>query len=165
MDIDTINLVWSFGFFGYMVGSLGTSFIFKEYLKADWAKLVFLSVTICATGAIMIILPFTSSFAVLVTARLLQILALGAFCTADASLIVSLLGPEKSRPFTMAFHALIGAGFLAATFLVRPFLPDNKNTDIDQICGRANQTDSSTSQDMEESLGSDILKYFLLLAG
>ena len=154
VDIDTINLVWTFGFFGYMVGSLGTSFIFKEYLKADWAKLVFLSVTICTTGAIMIILPFTSSFAVLVTARLLQILALGAFCTADASLIVSLLGPEKSRPFTMAFHALIGAGFLAATFLVRPFLPDNKNTDIDQICGRANQTDPSTSQDMEESLGS-----------
>ena len=53
----------------------------------------------------------------------------------------------------MAFHALIGAGFLAATFLVRPFLPDNKNMDIDQICGRANQTDSSTSsaQDTEES--------------
>ena len=36
----------------------------------------------------------------------------------------------------MAFHALIGAGFLAATFLVRPFLPDNKMQDIDQICGR-----------------------------
>ena len=69
----------------------------------------------------------------------------------------------------MAFHALIGAGFLAATFLVRPFLPDNKNTDIDQICGRANQTDSSTSGalDLEESEGGlrDVLKYFLLLAG
>ena len=47
----------------------------------------------------MIILPFTSSFAVLVTARLIQILSLGAFCTADASLIVYLLGPEKSRNF------------------------------------------------------------------
>ena len=45
----------------------------------------------------MIFLPFTSSFALLVTARLVQILALGAFCTADASLIVYLLGPEKSR--------------------------------------------------------------------
>ena len=47
----------------------------------------------------MIILPFTSSFAVMVTARLIQILSLGAFCTADASLIVYLLGPEKSRNF------------------------------------------------------------------
>ena len=35
-------------------------------------------------------------------------MALGAFCTADASLIVFLIGPEKSRPFTMAFHATIG---------------------------------------------------------
>ena len=41
----------------------------------------------------------------------------------------------------MAFHALIGAGFLAATFLVRPFLPDDKEMDIDEICGRANQSD------------------------
>ena len=56
------------------------------------------------------------------------------------------------RPFTMAFHALIGAGFLAATFLVRPFLPDNKNTDIDQICGRANQTVSSNSTQEESVL-------------
>ena len=45
----------------------------------------------------MIVLPLTSSFAVLVTARLLQILSLGAFCTADAGLIVYMLGPEKSR--------------------------------------------------------------------
>ena len=45
----------------------------------------------------MIVLPLTSSFGLLVTARLLQILALGAFCTADASLIVYMLGPEKSR--------------------------------------------------------------------
>ena len=45
----------------------------------------------------MIVLPLTSSFGLLVTARLLQILALGAFCTAAASLIVYMLGPEKSR--------------------------------------------------------------------
>ena len=97
VQIDTINLVWTFGFFGYMVGSLGTSFIFKEYLKKDGAKLIFLWLTICLTGVIMIFLPFTSSFALLVTARLLQIMSLGAFCTADASLIVYLLGPIKSR--------------------------------------------------------------------
>ena len=62
----------------------------------------------------------------------------------------------------MAFHALIGAGFLAATFLVRPFLPDNNNTDIDQICGRANQTDSSSAQDMEESVAR--LGYFKIFS-
>jgi len=156
VEIDTINLVWSFGFFGYMVGSLGTSFIFKEYLRKDWAKLVFLWLTICVTGAIMIVLPFTSSFAFLVTARLLQILSLGAFCTADASLIVYLLGPDKSRPFTMAFHALIGAGFLAATFLVRPFLPSNEVVDIDHICGRSNGTVSEQEEVNEVEDGIDL---------
>ena len=113
VNIDTINLVWTFGFFGYMIGSLGTSFIFKRYLRRPAAKLCFLWLTIFLTGvtlrmkhlyifspkcqAIMIVLPLTSSFAVLVTARLLQILSLGAFCTADAGLIVYMLGPEKSR--------------------------------------------------------------------
>jgi hypothetical protein len=40
----------------------------------------------------VILLPFTSSFALLATGRLVQYLALGAFVTADASLIVYLIG-------------------------------------------------------------------------
>ena len=95
----------------------------------------------------MIVLPFTTSFGVLVTARLIQIMSLGAFCTADASLIVYLLGPDKSRPFTMAFHALIGAGFLAATFLVRPFLPGDNTKDTDMICGRNNMDNVTMTSD------------------
>merc|ERR1712241_125809 len=121
------------------------------------AKLIFLAVTICVTGAIMLLLPFTSSFAVLVTARLVQILSLGAFCTADASLIVYLLGPEKSRPFTMAFHALIGAGFLAATFLVRPFLPESGDKGTDEICGRSNITKDQDDVPIESSIADDAL--------
>ena len=50
VGVDTINLVWTFGFFGYMIGSLATSFVFKEYLKRDGAKLIFLWITICITG-------------------------------------------------------------------------------------------------------------------
>eukprot|EP00092_Neocalanus_flemingeri_P007291 GFUD01007873.1.p1 GENE.GFUD01007873.1~~GFUD01007873.1.p1 ORF type:complete len:462 (+),score=106.98 GFUD01007873.1:184-1569(+) len=154
VDIATINLVWTFGFFGYMVGSLATGFVFKEYIKSEKAKLSFLSITICITGAIMIFLPFTSSFVLLVVARLVQIMALGAFCTADASLIVYLLGPEKSRPFTMAFHALIGAGFLAATFLVRPFLPDSGVEDTDDICGRTPVTNNVTEGEIDVKIES-----------
>ena len=50
VDIATINLVWTFGFFGYMVGSLATSFVFKEYIKSEKGKLSFLAITICITG-------------------------------------------------------------------------------------------------------------------
>jgi hypothetical protein len=44
----------------------------------------------------VILLPFTSSFALLATGRLVQYLALGAFVTADASLIVYLIGTAAS---------------------------------------------------------------------
>ncbi len=37
-------------------------------------------------------MPFTSSFTLLATGRMVQYLALGAFVTADASLIVYLIG-------------------------------------------------------------------------
>ena len=39
------------------------------------------------------------------------------------SLVVFTMGPIRSRPFTMALHSVIGIGFLAGTFLVKPFLP------------------------------------------
>ena len=43
------------------------------------------------------------------------------------SMVVYTLGPIKSRPFTMAVHSVIGIGFLAATFLVKPFLPEENS--------------------------------------
>ena len=46
------------------------------------------------------------------------------YIVAFYSLVVYTMGPIRSRPFTMALHSLIGAGFLAGTFLVKPFLPE-----------------------------------------
>ena len=57
----------------------------------------------------------------------LKSFALGAGVTADCSLVVFTMGPVKSRPFTMAIHAMIGAGFLFGTLLVKPFLPDTSS--------------------------------------
>jgi hypothetical protein len=48
--IDTVNLVWTFGFLGYLVGSLLTGCIFKQYVRTATAKLLFLFTTICITG-------------------------------------------------------------------------------------------------------------------
>jgi len=70
--------------------------------------MLFLATTMILNGAAMIVLPFVKNFALLVTFRFLQNVALGAFITADSSLIVYTLGPIKSRPFTMALHSVIG---------------------------------------------------------
>jgi len=169
VDIDIINLVWTFGFFGFLVGSLATGFIFKRYVQSTTAKMVFLCVNILITGAFMLLLPFTSSFILLVFARLVQNIALGAFVTADASLIIHLLGPIKSRPFTMALHALIGAGFFVATWLVRPFLPDEDEVNKAKLC-KWNDDDVTTlmynnvsteSATAETTLGEDTDEEFI----
>ena len=55
------------------------------------------------------------------------------------------------RPFTFALHSLIGVGFLAATFLVTPFLPQDNDQDgqgnsFNQLCttdNTANITESA----------------------
>ena len=49
----------------------------------------------------------------------------------------------------MAFHALIGAGFLAATFLVRPFLPESEIGDMEEICGGGNESLVIEDQEQE----------------
>ena len=60
----------------------------------------------------------------LILARCIQNICIGAYITADTSLVVYTMGPIKSRPFTFALHSLVGVGFLAGTFLVKPFLPE-----------------------------------------
>jgi predicted lipid-binding transport protein (Tim44 family) len=48
--IDTVNFVWTFGFLGYLVGSLLTGLVFKRFIRTAAGKLVFLFATICLTG-------------------------------------------------------------------------------------------------------------------
>ncbi len=103
-----INLVWTFGFGGYMIGALLAGFIFRKFCPTNTKKMVFLSVNMAICGAFTIVLPFVNNFGVLVLARLLQNISLGAYITADASLVVYTLGPIKSRPFTFALHSVIG---------------------------------------------------------
>ena len=38
-DTQTINLVWTLGFSGFLLGSLLTSHIFTKYLTSSWHKL------------------------------------------------------------------------------------------------------------------------------
>jgi hypothetical protein len=42
--------VWTFGFLGYLVGSLLTGLVFQPRVRTAAAKLVFLFFTICLTG-------------------------------------------------------------------------------------------------------------------
>ena len=94
---DTINLVWTAGFLGYTVGSIATGYVFRRFCTTNRKKMLFLWLTFLGNGGIMISLPFIKSFPGLVFARCLQNVFLGAYITADTSLVVYTMGPIKSR--------------------------------------------------------------------
>jgi len=120
-NTQTINLVWTLGFLGFLFGSLITSHIFTKYLVTSVRKLLFLSSVMLLTGLATLSLPFMNNMPLLLLARFFQFLSYGLFLTADSILLVFTLGPEKSRPFINALHFFISCGFLLGTFLVQHF--------------------------------------------
>merc|ERR1719266_2410779 len=112
----------------------------------------------------MISLPFINNFPGMVCVRCLQNICLGAYITADTSLVVYTMGPIKSRPFTFALHSLIGVGFLAATFLVKPFLPQDDQSD-DSICYQNVTTSITTSGHNELLMGVPKIAWPFIISG
>ena len=141
-------------------------------MTSDFAKMAFLWATLSLNGIGMILLPFITSFGLLAFIRAAQYAILGAYITADASVVVFTMGPVKSRPFTNALHACVGIGFLAATFLVRPFLPDSDTAskDRDSVCfnnGTATEESSGevVSSDRGLMWGLDPVAWPFVIAG
>ncbi len=168
VDIDTINLVWTFGFFGYFLGAILAGCVFKRFFRGALAKVAFVGGMSAASGLMMCLLPFIGSFELLAVARITQYVALGAFITADASMLVYTMGPVKSRPFTNALHASVGVGFLTATFLVRPFLPDQDKAEQDRevICDLNGAGENGETEYEKEYLGGiDKIAWPFLLTG
>ena len=62
VEIDTVNLVWTFGFVGFIIGSLAAGFLFRRFCKAKQSKMWFLASTFSINGLIMIGIPFINDF-------------------------------------------------------------------------------------------------------
>ena len=72
-DTQTINLVWTLGFLGFLVGSLITSHIFTRYLRTSLRKLMFMSSVMLLTGLATLCLPFIMNLPLLLMARFIQV--------------------------------------------------------------------------------------------
>ncbi|XP_075243439.1 sodium-dependent glucose transporter 1A-like [Convolutriloba macropyga] len=128
LDLSQINFVWTFGFIGFIAGSFATGASMKTWLNKSWMKVSVMIACGLISGVCMIMLPFITNATLLFGCRLFQFFFLAAYVTADTSLLVYMLGAVRARPFIMALHAFIGVGFLIATFLVKPFLPEARGT-------------------------------------
>ncbi|XP_075244517.1 sodium-dependent glucose transporter 1A-like isoform X2 [Convolutriloba macropyga] len=128
LDLSQINFVWTFGFIGFVAGSFTAGAVMKTWLKKSWMKVSVMVICGLVSGTCMIFLPFITDATLLFGCRLIQFFVLAALITADTSMLVYMLGAVKARPFIMALHAFIGVGFLIATLLVKPFLPEARGT-------------------------------------
>ena len=73
-DTQTINLVWTLGFSGFLLGSLFTSNIFTKYLTTSNKKLRFMSLVLLFTGVSTLMIPFMSNLPILLLCRFVQVL-------------------------------------------------------------------------------------------
>ena len=62
VEIDTVNLVWTFGFVGFIIGSLAAGFVFRRFCKDKRSKMWFMASTFSINGLIMIGIPFINDF-------------------------------------------------------------------------------------------------------
>lgn len=152
-DTSTINLIWTLGFIGFLIGSLLISHVFTKYINSSKWKLTFMAFLLLLTGFSTIIMPFMDNLPFLLACRFVQFLGYGTFLTADSVLIVYTLGPHKSRPFINALHFFISVGFLLGTFLVQPFLPDTSSAGQREVCsGKHSSTEGRNVTDDTEAV-------------
>jgi len=127
-----INLIWTLRAFGSCFATVLTGLVFKRYLRESWHKLVFLAVCVAFTGLFIALVPWTHSFQLLLTYVLLAGVFIGSLDTASNSLVLFMLGPDRSRPYTQSLHAFVGMGFVLGSLIVRPFLPEKE--DSSSVC-------------------------------
>jgi hypothetical protein len=72
-DTQTINLVWTLGFSGFLIGSLFTSYVFTKYLTSSNMKLIFMSLVLLLTGVSTLLMPFMPNLPMLLVCRFFQV--------------------------------------------------------------------------------------------
>merc|ERR1719422_564742 len=91
-------------------------------------KLAFLGLSVLLVGVFMGLVPWTSSFYVLLLTIMIVGVFLGSFYTASNCLVLYMLGPSRSPPYTQSLHAMVALGFMLGSLVIRPFLPDNQGS-------------------------------------
>jgi len=152
VSVDTINFIWTGRSIGFMITSVLTAVVFKQYCRQTWQKMAFLATAEVITGAFVFLTPWASSFPVLLAFVTVFGMSLGLFDTADNSLMVYIFGPVKSRPFTQSVHAFVGVGFVLGSVLVQPFLPESNSGDASVCPGDSAGNGTESTSDALEAM-------------
>ena len=95
-DTSTINLVWTLGFSGFLIGSILTSTILTKHLTSSRLKLSFMSSIQLLTGLSTLLMPFMPNLPLLLACRFLQVTQFYSTSFRPFSTFFSLLVMESS---------------------------------------------------------------------
>jgi len=127
-----ISFIWTGRAIGNCLAAVLASYIISHYTKIPWQKLAFLGSCLVVSGAFFFLVPFIYNFYLILPVLLATGITIGSFNTANNSLVVYMMGPKKSPPYTQSLHAFTSAGIVFVSLLVRPFFP---SADGRRACG------------------------------
>lgn len=125
-----IGFIWTGRALGDCSSALVTSAVFRRFVKKPWQKLLFLVLCLLLSGCFGVLVPFVSSFELLLLVLLGAGYFIGSFNAANQSLVVYMLGPEVSPPYTQSLHAFAAAGFVISSLVVQPFFPTSTSSSL-----------------------------------
>jgi len=141
-----ISFIWTGRALGDCMAAVITSVIFRRFICKSWQKLAFLAVCLLLSGGFGLLVPLITSFPLLLPALLGAGFFIGSYNTANNSLVVYMLGPDKCPPYIQSLHAFTSAGFVLSSLVVRPFFPE---VNVDAICGFSDvQEEASTEREV-----------------
>ena len=175
-----INFIWTGRSVGNCTAAIITGVVFRlersditeninsrRFVKQPWQKLAFLAVCILASGAFGFAVPLVSQLSLLILALLGSGFFIGCFNTANNSLVVYMLGPDRCltpppadsqepgpRPTSRACTPSLQLASYSVSsspgspppfpgsLVVQPFFPTDVN--IDDICNHASVSVNTT---------------------
>ncbi len=123
VDIDTVNWLWTVSGMSAFLGFLASSFTFKQYITQKTHKMLVFAVTNCVFGAFIFFFASIRSFPVIVICAMTMHFINSYGSAGEGGMLVYTMGPDRSRPWIMAMHALVGVGFAVGPFIVGRYFP------------------------------------------
>ncbi len=138
VDIDTINWLWTVSGIAAFLGTLASSFTFKQHITRKTHKMFVFAITNCVFGIFIYFFASILSFPVLVIWALAMNFIKNYGSVASAGMLVYTMGPDRSRPWVMAMQALVGVGYTVGPFIVGRYFPsaadDNDDKSQYRVC-------------------------------
>jgi hypothetical protein len=149
VHIDSVNWLWTFYGLAGLTGYVCSSFTFKQYVRRPAHKMAVMAFCQVFFGTlIFFFVTLARSFPTAVALAMIMRLVGSYGDGGEAGMYVYTMGPDRSRPWIMIMHTIVGVGFSIGPFIVGRYFPnddDDGGKNYQSVCFGGNSSDVSNS--------------------